>query len=159
MVCYDGKTYHKHHFQCDGCTAPLESDKPVLKCGKFILCQNCGDTSTVKCFACKAKFNQKYLIIDGNCFHFQCFICAHCNKNIGKSAYKCSEEKVYYHSGCYDELHDPWCEFCNQQITETEMSMYNGVSLHTRCFDSWQDLAYPIEEYLSQVVTYEALLT
>lgn len=90
------------------------------------------DHANNRCFACKGKFTGKYLVIDGNCFHFECFICKSkssntnlgnkCNRNIGKRPYKyCSKEGgKYYHAECFDEEYNPYCEYCSEQVDERD---------------------------------------
>ena len=96
------------------------------------------------------------MIIEGNCFHFRCFVCNYCNKNIGKKNYKYdSREKLYYHAECFDELNNPYCEYCCLQIKMEEVQVCDGKSMHSYCCDKWKELAYPIEEFLNGIITYE----
>lgn len=162
IILFNGRKYHKEHFCCDGCKALLNTEEPILKCGKHTLCQKCADINNNKCFNCKAKFGGKYLVIDGNCFHFECFICNaslstnlitllgnKCNRNIGKSDYKYDlVGQQYYHAKCFDEEYNPYCEYCSSQVNEEDEVQEEGKILHRGCVEDWRKLVRPIQEYL-----------
>lgn len=152
MVVYDKRKYHKSCFRCDGCRCLLQTGQQVFKCNKFVLCKDCSDSKNNKCFSCKAKFKSKYLIVNGDCFHFPCFVCNGCNKNIGKNTYKFDEtDQVYYHKECFNEIFDPPCDFCGQRVDETDEVEFNGSLLHSFCVDEYKAVALPIEEYLLNI--------
>ena len=85
----------------------------------------------IRCFACKREIRGAYIIVDGNYYHSEHFLCKKCGNPIEGSYRKLLDD--YYHPGCYDSETAVKCDFCDRIITG-EMITQGLKFYHPECY-------------------------
>jgi hypothetical protein len=86
------------------------------------------------CIVCKKPLGKKYLIVDGNRYHPEHFLCAKCGKKIEGSFNKA--EGKYYHPACYGEEAGLVCAKCGKNI-DGEYIISGDKKYHRECYDNF----------------------
>jgi len=94
----------------------------------------------IRCFYCKGEITGEYLVVDGNYYHPEHFLCKYCGKPIEGSFRK--ELENYYHLDCYDKVSStiyavpnvgvPKCSVCLQPM-EGDIK----IDIYGNKFHSW----------------------
>ncbi|EYC41478.1 hypothetical protein Y032_0568g63, partial [Ancylostoma ceylanicum] len=73
-----GRLWHKQHFWCTECKAPLLNMEYYVS-GNNVVCFDCHlDDISPKCEGCGRAVYEEYLSVDGKSFHHDCFLCTRC---------------------------------------------------------------------------------
>jgi hypothetical protein len=85
----------------------------------------------IRCFACKGEIKGAYIVVDGNYYHSEHFLCKKCSKPIEGSYQKLFDD--YYHPECYSQETAVKCDLCDKIITG-EMITHDLKFYHPECY-------------------------
>jgi hypothetical protein len=107
---------------------PKEDLAPVLEdLSKFSI--NLGP----KCGICSVSIgDDKHLEYKGVTYHWECFRCMHCNKQLGTETFFEKEPSKFYCLEDYNSMFAPKCGTCNRQLTGRHLT-FLGKKYHLEC--------------------------
>jgi hypothetical protein len=107
---------------------PKEDLAPVLEdLSKFSI--NLGP----KCGICSVSIgDDKHLEYKGVTYHWECFRCVHCNKQLGTETFFEKEPSKFYCLEDYNSMFAPKCGTCNRQLTGRHLT-FLGKKYHLEC--------------------------
>ena len=85
----------------------------------------------IRCFACKSEIRGAYIVVDGNYYHAEHFVCKKCGKQIQGSYQTLFDD--YYHPECYESETAVKCDFCGRTIIG-ETITHDLKFYHPECY-------------------------
>lgn len=83
----------------------------------------------IRCFYCKGEIKGTYIVVDGNYYHPEHFLCKRCGKQIEGPYQKLNDD--YYHPECYKKFIIPKCSVCLEPMDgEYKIDVY-GNKFHS----------------------------
>lgn len=86
------------------------------------------------CKKCKRIINQKFITVQGQPFHPECFVCSECKKKINGSFNVKGLE--YFHEDCYKKKFRMYCAKCRKDLGE-KWIVSNGLKYHESCYENF----------------------
>lgn len=150
QISFEGKTYHKEHFQCSKCAHQLGDKDKVYKDDKEKpCCEPCYAKHFCKpCTKCSKGImpGQTNLIFEGASYHKECFCCFNCSAKIvtegdsvkadGHKCFKGEKDNKPYCVECYSKLFCKQCTKCSKGILPNQTGLsFNEKNFHRECFN------------------------
>jgi hypothetical protein len=85
----------------------------------------------IRCYYCKGQLTGTFLVVEGNYYHPEHFLCKRCGKQI-KGSYQKSIDN-YYHPDCYEQETAVKCAVCDQ-IINGEILTLDLKFYHPECY-------------------------
>ena len=129
-----GKKWHEHCWRCAGCLQLLQGPYNTGKLDNQPYHPQCfREAFSPRCASCKELLADKYVNVEGQVLHAQCFRCVQCQKPIAGSYKSSKQDHSHYHPECYKQKYRPRCAACGE-IVESEGITVKSLTLHSACF-------------------------
>jgi len=89
----------------------------------FIIINNIS-AQDLKCTGCKKSITEKYIVIDEEPFHPNCFVCSKCNRPINGNYYK--KDGKIFDAQCYTNF----CDVCGEPLMGKYKTDIYGIKFH-----------------------------
>lgn len=129
-----GGKWHQQCWRCAGCLQLLQGPYNTGKLDNLPYHPQCFKQAfSPRCASCKDLLSDKYVNVDGQTLHAQCFRCVLCQKAIVDSYNSSKQDDGHYHPDCYKQKYAEQCAACGD-IVESGGIAVKGVTLHSACF-------------------------
>ena len=129
-----GKKWHEQCWRCAGCLQPLQGPYNTGKLDNQPYHSHCfKEAFGPRCASCKELLADKYVTVEGQTLHAQCFRCMLCQKAITGSYNSSKQDHWHFHPECYKQKYGPRCTACGEVVASGGITVKGG-SLHSACF-------------------------
>ena len=129
-----GGKWHEQCWRCAGCLQLLQGSYRPGKLDNRPYHPHCfKEAFGPRCASCKELLSDKYMEVEGQTLHAQCFRCGLCQKPIAGSYKSSKQDHGHYHLECYKQKYGKRCAACNE-IVESAGIVVKGLTLHSACF-------------------------
>lgn len=126
--------FHERCFTCDHCVKPIGADQFIKKNDGRRLCNTCFEEMADKCAICQEIIRESTVKFEETPFHPQCFICQHCNQELGGQQFYKHQDSPYC-CNCYIEHYAKRCHHCEKAIEgNSKFVQFEGKHWHSGCF-------------------------
>lgn len=129
-----GRKWHEQCWRCAGCLQLLQGLYNIGKLDNRPYHPHCfKEAFGPRCASCKELLADKYVTVEGQTLHAQCFRCMLCQKAIIGSYNSSKQDHGHYHPECYKQKYGPHCAACGDIVASAGITV-KGMTLHSACF-------------------------